>query len=939
MSTQSQKLTPMLEQYLRIKQDYPDALLFYRMGDFYELFFEDARVAARELQIVLTSRNKESEDQIPMAGVPHHSAEEYLKTLLERRYKIAICEQMEDPSQAKGLVERAVTRILTPGTVVEDSTLQAKRNNYLAAICFRDSGSEGGLCWLDYSTGEWSGIFSKQPGQIWQWLQKINPGEILCPEGLSLPEGMDEIKERITRLPFSAYFEQKRAREVVCRVQDTASLKPLDLEDKPQLVQACGAVLTYLMQTQKEELSHLQGFSPLDLSRYLILDEATETNLELFRRLDGEKGQGTLWHVLDETMTPMGGRLLQKRLKQPYRDLGPIQATQEAVAFFLELEETARSLRAALDGVYDLERLCTRITLQRSTPKDFEALRSSLLGLPELKRVLDAAEGQRHPRELRQLLRDWDCLEDVAELLRNSLVDNPPQLVTEGGLFRQGYSPELDELLELAEHGEAKLSEILAREQEENDLPKLKLGQNRVFGYYFELSRAHKGSVPDHFIRRQTLVNAERYVTEELKQLEERIYRASEKRKSLEQELFHDLRRRVLQASERIRSAAERVARLDLWQCLAEAARKREWTRPELHGGLEVEIDQGRHPAVEDSLGRANYIPNDLHMDQDRRIILITGPNMAGKSTVLRQAAIIAILAQMGAYVPADRARIGLCDRVFTRVGASDNLTRGQSTFMLEMIETARILRQAGKRSLLILDEIGRGTSTFDGLSLAWAIVENLAGRGEGGIRSLFATHYHELTDLASSFRAVANMNIAVTEWNGEIVFLRKLVPGPADKSYGIEVARLAGVPKSVTQRAKEILGRLEAGSEYLRPAAKQQARRGTRLLPGLGKKEAHSEETTKTPERHPILEELERIDPEGMTPLQALQTLAQWKECWGCRETEDRGQTTEGQGPRTKDQGQREELGNQSTDVADRSPEENAPEPERGGPSEAGGA
>jgi DNA mismatch repair protein MutS len=898
MSTLNRKLTPMLEQYLRIKQDYPDALLFFRMGDFYELFFEDARTAARELQIVLTSRNKESEEQIPMAGVPHHSVEEYLKTLLERRYKIAICEQMEDPAQAKGLVERAVTRILTPGTVVEDSTLQAKQNNYLAAVCLRDSGSEGGLCWLDYSTGEWSGIQSKQAGEIWQWLLKLSPGEILCPEGLALPEGMEDIKDRITRLPFSAYFDPKRAREIVCRVQDTVSLKPLDLEDKPRLVQACGAVLTYLSQTQKEELSHLRGFYPLDLSRHLLLDEATESNLEIFRRLDGEKGPGTLWHVLDETMTPMGGRLLQKRLKQPYRDLGPIRATQEAVGFFLEQEESARDLRGALDGVYDLERLCTRITLQRSSPKDFEALRNSLLGLPRLQRILDAAAKESDtglPREVRGVMQAWDSLEDVAELLQNSLVDSPPQLVTEGGLFRQGYSSELDELLELTEHGEAKLSEILAREQREQDLPKLKLGHNRVFGYYFELSRAHKGSVPEHFIRRQTLVNAERYVTEELKELEERIFQASERRKSLEQDLFRDLRRRVLDASDRIRSTAERVARLDFWQCLAEAARKREWTRPELHSGLEVEIEQGRHPAVEDALGRSEYIPNDLRMDGDRRILLITGPNMAGKSTVLRQAAIIAILAQMGSYVPAERTSMGLCDRVFTRVGASDNLTRGQSTFMLEMIETARILRQAGKRSLLILDEIGRGTSTFDGLSLAWAIVENLARRGEGGVRTLFATHYHELTDLASSSGPVANMNIAVKEWNGEIVFLRKLVPGPADKSYGIEVARLAGVPKPVTQRAKEILARLEAGSEYLRPAAQRQARTGSKLLPGIssGKREERQPPEEKR-DSHPLLTELERIDPEDMTPLQALQTLAEWKQRWGKRRTENGGQKTE---------------------------------------------
>lgn len=902
MSTKQQKLTPMLEQYLRIKQDYPDALLFFRMGDFYELFFEDARIAARELQIVLTSRNKEEEEQIPMAGVPHHSVEEYLKTLLERRYKIAICEQMEDPAQAKGLVQRAVTRVLTPGTVVEDSTLQAKRNNYLAAVFLRDFREEGGLSWIDYSTGEWSGIYSKRPQEIWQWLLKLSPGEILCPEGLSLAEGMEEIKDRITWLPSSAYFDRKRSREIVCRVQETSSLKPLDLEDKPELVQACGAILTYLSQTQMQEFPHLQGFAPLDLNRCLILDEATERNLELFRRLDGGRGPGTLWHVLDETITPMGGRLLQKRLKQPSRNLGPIQETQQSVAFFRQRPEMVQEMRRALDEVYDLERLCTRIALQRSTPKDFDALRRSLQGLPALLDILYSQgqlKGSEFPGQVRTTLENWDSLQDLTQLLEQSLVDNPPLLVSEGGLFRAGYSSDLDELLELSDHGEAKLQEILAREQQEHDLPKLKLGYNRVFGYYFELSRSQKGDVPEHFIRRQTLVNAERYVTQELKELEDNIFQASEKRKSLEQELFRDLRDRIQVVSGRIRDMAEQVARIDFWQCLAEVSRKNEWSRPTLHQGLEVEILQGRHPAVEQSQGRADYIPNDIRLGREKNISLITGPNMAGKSTVLRQAAIIAILAQMGSDVPAESARIGLCDRIFTRVGASDNLTRGQSTFMLEMIETARILRQAGKKSLLILDEIGRGTSTFDGLSLAWAIVETLAGKGEGGIRTLFATHYHELTDLEQRLDTVFNLNIAVKEWNGEIVFLRKLLPGPADKSYGIEVARLAGVPKPVTKRAQEILAQLETKSAHMRPGADKPRKRGARLLPGMETRSNPEGDKRQERGKHPLLRELESVDPNTMTPVQALQTLAEWKEKWAGSGDAAQGGSEKSQDPR----------------------------------------
>ena len=878
--TEQTKLTPMLDQYLRIKEEHPDALLFFRMGDFYELFFEDAQVAARELQIALTARHRGTDKEVPMCGVPYHSVEEYLRVLLDNRHKIAICDQIEDPRQAKGLVKREVTRILTPGTVVEESSLQSKTNNFLAGLCINGSESGGGLAWIDFSTGEWTGLIAKSPSELWQWLGKLNPREILCPEGLDWPGELMDMKERVTRVPFTAYFDFKRARETVCSTQGTAGLDPLDLSDKPRLVQACGAILSYLRQTQKQDLSHIKPFQPLNPSRHLILDEVTERNLELFQRLDGGKGPGTLWHVLDATMTPMGGRLLQTRVKQPWRELGPISSQQEAVAFLVASDALRQKLRSGLDRVYDLERLATRIYLNRCSPKDFVSLRTSLQELPSLEAELrSAAEQEGFPREMRRLLQAWDNLEDVQELLEASLVDSPPAVITEGGLFRTGYDAKLDELIELTEHGESKLKELLSQEQKENGLPKLKLGYNRVFGYYFELSKAHKGAVPDHFHRRQTLVNAERYLTDELKKLEDKIFQASERRKNLEHELFQTVRSRVVEAGERIRSSADLLARLDSWQSLAQVAAQLGWVRPEVHAGQEIHIDQGRHPAVEASLGRSEYIPNDLHISEENKLLLITGPNMAGKSTVLRQAAIICLLAQIGSFVPARQARIGLCDRIFTRVGASDNLTRGQSTFMLEMTETARILRQAGKRSLVILDEIGRGTSTYDGLSLAWAVVESLARKGEHGIRTLFATHYHELTDLEGTIPGVRNYNIAVKEWKGDIIFLRRMVPGPADRSYGIEVARLAGVPKPVIQRAREILSRLEEKSEQLRRGDDRASRQKKTMLPGLFESRPSKPETQSKP--HPLLEELRRTNPDELTPLQALNLIAAWKRQW----------------------------------------------------------
>lgn len=870
------KLTPMFEQYMQVKTEHPDALLFFRMGDFFELFFEDAQVAARELQITLTTRNPNSESKIPMCGVPHHSVNGYLAQLLEKGYKIAVCDQIEDPRQAKGLVKRAVTRVLTPGTVVEDLSLTAKSHNYLCALYWDADKGAGGLGWVDISTAEWSGLYSKREPELWQWAMKLSPREIILPQGKKVPPSCGDLSGQVSQMASPSSFDLATATAAVLAAQGAPELGTLDLADKPELVRSLGALLAYLRMTQRTDLPPLGEFRPLDLSRHLILDEVTERNLEIFRRLDGKAGPGTLWHVLDKTATPMGGRLLESRLRQPWRELGPITRTQDMVALFFERDSLRQDLRRHLSDVQDLERLSTRIALGRATPRDFVAVRESLGRLPALRAQLTAVAdetGAEAPAELRSLLKSWDDLSDISDLLGRAFVDSPPLVITDGGLFLPGFDSALDELISLTEHGEARIQEMLERERDSCGIQKLKLGFNKVFGYYLEVSHAYQGQVPEHFIRKQTLVNGERYITQELKELEERLQGAAEERKSLEYKLFNELRETVAQVRTRLMFMAAGLAALDYWQGLAEAARVNEWSRPELHEGIEIEVTQGRHPVVEAATGSAGYIPNDLRIDESRRILLITGPNMAGKSTVLRQAALMSILAQLGSFVPARTARLGLVDRVFSRVGASDNLARGQSTFMVEMMETARILRQATSRSLVILDEIGRGTSTFDGLALAWAVVEELSRRGRGGIRTLFATHYHELTSLEGRIPGLRNMNIAVREWKGDIVFLRKLIPGPADKSYGIEVARLAGVPQPVVQRAREILASLEEKSQSERGGSQAQSARQS-MLPGVA---APPEPKAPEPES-PVLVELKRLDVNGLSPLAALTLLHEWK-------------------------------------------------------------
>jgi DNA mismatch repair protein MutS len=935
------KLTPMMEQYLRMKSEYPDTLLFYRMGDFYELFFEDAVTAARELQITLTSRNPGAESPVPMAGVPHHAAEGYLSQLLEKGYRVAVCDQIEDPKQAKGLVKRAVTRVLTPGTTVDDVSLTAKEHNYLAALYWDEKDKAGGLCWAEVSTGEWSGLFSRDQARLWQWALKMAPRELLLPDGFDPPRQIAAAGLRISRYPARPHFDLAPATQRILTAQGVADLAVLDVADKPPLVRAMGAILSYLIQTQKQDITHLSPFRPVNLSRHMLIDEVTERNLEIFRRLDGKKGPGTLVHVLDRTATPMGGRLLETMLRQPWLEPGPILETQEAVALFAADGALRGAVRAALDSVYDLERLTSRIFLNRCAPKDFVALRQSLGGLAALRAALadlfvqtdatpdlfefttdsissddsgdvsrgdsgdvtsdgssdveaagpakpglvaggEAGRPARGCAGIAAILKGWDDLADIRELLVRAMVDSPPPVVTEGGLFLPGYHPDLDELMELTEHGEGRLKELLAEEQRASSLPRLKLGFNRVFGYYFELARS-SGYVPEHFERRQTLADRERYVTPRLKELESRLMEAGEKRKALEYNLFRELRDTVAAARERLAAMARSLARIDVWQGLAEAAARLEWTKPAIHEGLAMEIRAGRHPVVEAAAG-GDYIPNDLTLDDDRRVLLITGPNMAGKSTVLRQTAIIAVLAQIGSFVPAAFARVGLVDRVFCRVGASDNLAMGQSTFMVEMSETARILRQAGKRSLVVLDEIGRGTSTFDGLALAWAVAEALADREEGGVRTLFATHYHELTRLEGELPGVRNYNIAIKQWRGDIIFLRRLVPGPADRSYGIEVARLAGVPRAVVRRAGEILEELERTRDAASGRAAGPSARavGQPALPGIFADPGNAAEPCLPCAAHPLSLELAALDVDRITPLEALRLLGDYKSRYG---------------------------------------------------------
>ncbi len=817
------QLTPMLRQYHEIKKQYPGTLLFFRMGDFYEMFFDDALIGAREMEITLTARHKERGTPIPMCGIPYHAAAGYLTKLVKKGFRVAICEQTEDPKTTTKLVKREVVRVVTPGTALENQLLEAKQNNYLATVC--GAGEGMGLAVLDLSTGEF--LTTQFLGEsAWQrireQLEVFSPREIIFPNSLSplfgysnknsatpiaqpLSDSGSTSFQNIALTPMDDWLFGHDHADSLLRTQlGVVSLDGFGLNDHTYAVCAAGAAVHYINETQKSQASHLSEITFFEPSEFLVLDSTTVSNLELVTASDGVVSH-SLCGVLDQTLTGMGARLLRQWILRPSVKLGEIEARLDSVDELKQSTIKRDQLRRLLEPMGDLERLCGKVTLGRANGRDLIALRLSIEIIPRLRQSLNDSRSSL----LQVLSESLDELEDLRSLIADAIADEPPATTSEPGMIRDGFNPELDEIRNLARSGKSYIAAIEARERGRTSISTLKVKFNNVFGYFIEISNSNKDRVPTDYERKQTLVNAERYTTPELKEYEAKVLGAEERIIELEIELFNDIRRRVAHQVKRIQGVARAVATLDALASLAEVAAQRNYVRPQLHESDEIEIRGGRHPVIE-TLGE-RFVPNDLCINNTTdRLLIITGPNMGGKSVFLKQGALIVIMAQMGSFVPASSARISLVDRIFTRVGASDNLARGRSTFMVEMIETSNILNTATPRSLVLLDEVGRGTATFDGLSLAWAIAEYLHDDARHSAKALFATHYHEMTELAKMRPGVQNYQVAVSESKGEIVFLRKVVQGAASKSYGIEVARLAGLPKTVVERAREILTNLE---------------------------------------------------------------------------------------------------------------------------------
>ena len=807
------KITPMLRQYLDLKSRYADALLLFQMGDFYETFFEDAERAAAALNITLTSRSRTDAERIPMAGFPIHAAESYIGRLLESGFKVVVCEQTEDPAQARGLVRREVTRVLTRGTLVDPAALDARRDNYLAAVNFK--GDNWGLAYLSVSTGEFRLTQGEGADALGDELWRLKPAELIVPEGPDpalLPAALASFDTPPTRRALSRYaFDPESARRELGRALGTLFLDGFGVEDQALGVAAAGAILRYLGDSHTPELPHLERLLPYRRDDYLGLDEATLRHLEIFETWRSRSRQGSLLDALDCTVTPMGARRLSRWLRYPLKELTAIEARLDGVEFFLSHSLLRPRMRQILKGLGDLERLTARVALEQAAPREVAAINQALEKIPQLKELL--------PGELTssslvaRAAEDLDPLPQLQELISRALVDDPPLSLREGGIIREGYDPELDELILLSREGKDWIARLEAQERSATGINNLKVRYNKVFGYYLEISRANLHLAPAHYLRKQTLVNAERFITADLKDYESRIFGAEEARTKREAELFQDLRKRLGQEVPRLKQVARALGILDVLAALAELAAQHRYCRPQLTPGPLLTIKGGRHPVIERLLPAGAFVPNDLTLDQEAQVLIVTGPNMSGKSTILRQVALIVLLAHLGSFVPAQAATIGLTDRIFTRVGAVDDIGRGQSTFLVEMHETARILHQASPRSLVILDEIGRGTSTFDGLSLAWAVAEHLHDLEGVGVKTLFATHYQELTELTRLKPRVRNLQVLVAESGGNIVFLHQLAPGAAPQSYGIQVAKLAGVPQEVVDRAREVLENLEAGS------------------------------------------------------------------------------------------------------------------------------
>jgi DNA mismatch repair protein MutS len=880
--------TPMMRQYQDAKTACPDALLLFRMGDFYELFFDDARTAARLLGLALTSRDK-SENAVPMAGFPHHQLESYLAKLVGMGMRVAICEQMEDPRQAKGLVKREVTRVVTPGTLTDDALLNPRECNYLAAAI--SEANNTGLAWVELSTGRFqAAVFPEE--LVADQLAAIDPAECLIEEQSRLTPGLNGIgranhaKAELTALSSgsAAHFNGQSSQQPILTIRpawsfslvtalekltqhfDTATLEGFGFDHQADALalRAAGAVLDYLTETQKSSLAHIDRLHRFHRGETLEIDQSSRRSLEIIRSLRNGSREGSLLAVLDRTITVMGSRMLADWLSNPLAQLAPINERLDAVAELIAESRLTDELREKLRGIYDLQRLLARIATSRATPRDLSHVAQTLATLPAVKAKITG----RHSTLLAALEAQFDLCPDIRSRLDSALVDNCPLQAREGGMIRPGYKDELDRLRELASGGKQWIAKYQAEEAARTGIANLKVGFNKVFGYYIEVTHSHGHKIPDNYIRKQTVKNAERYITPELKQYEEQVLTADERTKELEFELFVQLREFVAGHVQRLQAMALALAQLDVLASLADLARSRNYCRPVLVDEPSLHIHDGRHPVLDAMLPDGSFVPNDTAASpDDGLILLITGPNMAGKSTYIRQVALITLMAQIGSFVPAREATLGLADRIFARVGASDELSRGQSTFMVEMTETARILNTATPRSLVILDEIGRGTSTYDGVSLAWAVVEYL--HDHIACRTLFATHYHELTDLAKTLCGVRNLNVAVKEWEDQVVFLHKIIEGAADKSYGIHVARLAGVPTEVNQRAKQILARLE--QEHVDNQGRPKI--GYR---GNGRRVGDLQLTLFAAEPHPAVEKLKALDLDNVSPLEALQLLNQ---------------------------------------------------------------
>ncbi|QDV27678.1 DNA mismatch repair protein MutS [Aureliella helgolandensis] len=865
-------VSPMMRQYEEAKQVCGDALLLFRMGDFYELFHEDAKTCARVLGLTLTSRDK-GENPIPMAGFPYHQLEGYLAKLIRSGHRVAVCDQVEDPKEAKGIVRREVTRIVTAGTLTDEALLDPLHTNLLVAVFSLKPGrnatsseeTQVGMAWAELSTGRFeAGLFPAS--KMLDELARLEPSEVLIREDDTVLSTDADYPWTVTLRPTWQFGSEEASRQL-CQHFGTQNLEGMGWDEQSDglAVGAAGAVLAYLLETQKTSLGHVQQLHPYRQGQTLEIDAATRRSLELTHTMRDRERSGSLLAVLDQTCTSMGARRLASWLAAPLLNLNTIQERHGAVEELHSDSRLRSELRALLLDIYDLERLLGRVATGRASPRDLRQVGTTLEQLPAIKQVLASRRSER----LQQLQEELLLCEALRDELLAAFNESCPLHLRDGGFIREGYHAQLDELRRLASGGKQWIAEYQARQTELTGITSLKVGYTKVFGYYLEVTNAHKDKVPDHFVRKQTLKNAERYITDELKKYEIKVISADEQALGLELELFQELRNRVSTHLSELQQVATVLSELDVLAGLAELAQRQDYIRPEMLDSDELEIIEGRHPVLDVTTPKGTFVPNDCQVGASHgSIVLITGPNMAGKSTYIRQVALLTLMAQLGSFVPAKRARIGVADRIFARVGASDELSRGQSTFMVEMVETARILNTASNRSLVILDEIGRGTSTYDGLSLAWAIVEHL--HDHVCARTFFATHYHELTQLDKSLPGVRNFNVAVKEWDENIVFLHRIVPGGADKSYGIHVARLAGIPREVNERAKDILTQLE--SDHL------DKRGDSKISPPKRKPGAPIQLTLFEVGDHPLLEKLRGLDLQSTTPFEALQLLAGWQ-------------------------------------------------------------